>query len=199
VRGPRFVAVEGHRGWLEVGDVDAGTIVRADGVTVLLETDVPPDVAPGELVEELDGLRIKLLRRPGMAWIAVTALRSPERHQDTELELLLANTVRRLTKRLHRRGLRAEPVAPAELTHLLGTFTPKHVTEDWDALRLGTGHYRMYAVPASLALQQAGAVAVTTSSDLDHALVLAHADAPQAPAAVARTGRQRAAFIAALP
>ncbi|MFF0338329.1 type VII secretion protein EccE [Kribbella sp. NPDC004875] len=182
-----------------MGDVDAGTIVRADGVTVLLETDVPSDVVAGELVEDLTGLRIKLLRRPGSAWIAITALRSPEQHQDAELELLLANTVRRLTKRLRRRGLRAEPLAPAELNHLLGTFTPKHATEDWDALRLGTGRYRMYAVPAALALQQAGAIAVTTSSDLDHALVLAHADAPQAPAAVSRTGRQRAAFIAALP
>jgi hypothetical protein len=199
VRGTRFVAVEGVRGWLEVGEMEAGTIIRPDGVTVVLESDVPPDLTPAELIEEHTGLRVKLLRRPGRAWIAVTALRSAGRHQDTELELLLANTVRRLTKRLRRRGLRAEPLDPSELTSLLTTLTPKDISEEWDALGLGPGRYRIYAVPAHLALQQAGAVTVTTSSDLDHALVLAHADAPRAPVAVPRTGRQRTAFLASLP
>jgi hypothetical protein len=199
VRGPRFVAVEGYRGRLALGDFDAGTIVRPDGVTVLLETDVPPDAAPADLVEDRTGLRIKLIRRPGRAWIALTAVRSVDRRDDAELNLLLSNTVRRLTKRLRRRGLRAEPLDPDDLTGLLASLTPKQVSEEWDALHLGTGRYRLYAVPPHLALQQAGATTVTTSTDREHALVVAHADAPQSPAAVHQTGRQRAAFLAALP
>ncbi|MEV6267594.1 type VII secretion protein EccE [Kribbella sp. NPDC051936] len=199
LRGPRFVAVEAYRGRLELGDVDAGTVIRPDGVTVLLETDVPPDAAPADLVEDRTDLRIKLIRRPGRAWIAITAVRSVDRRENTELDLLMSNTVRRLTKRLHRRGLRAEPLGPSDLTNLLASLTPKQISEEWDALDLGTGRYRMYAVPPHLALQQAGAVTVTTSSDLDHALVVAHADAPQGPDAVHQTGRQRAAFLAALP
>ncbi|WP_350279088.1 type VII secretion protein EccE [Kribbella sp. HUAS MG21] len=196
VRGTQFVAVEGLRGELETG---AGTIIRSDGVTVLLETDVPPELQPADLLDEYDGLRIKLLRRPGRAWIALTALRSADRPRDTELELLLTNAVRRLTKRLRRRGLHAEPLGPDELPGLLATLTPKHLTEEWDALLVGGGRFRMYAVPSQLALQQAGAIAVTTASDLEHALVLAPAGAPAAPGAVPQTGRHRSAFVAALP
>lgn len=196
VRGTRFVAMDGARGELEDG---AGTIVRSDGITVLLETDVPPELTPAELLDEHTGLRLKLLRRPGRAWIALTALRSADRPQDTELELLLANTVRRLTRRLRRRTFRAVPLGPNELAEVLAALTPEQLTEEWDALAVGPGRFRMYAVPAHLALQQAGAVAVSTSSDLDHALVLAPADAPLASAAVPQTGRHRAAFVAALP
>jgi hypothetical protein len=196
VRGTRFVPVEGMRGQLETG---AGTIVRSDGVTVLLETDVPPELQPADLLDEYAGLRIKLLRRPGRAWIALTALRSADCPHDTELELLLANTVRRLTKRLRRRGFHAEPLGPDELPELLATLTPKHLTEEWDALVVGSARFRMYVVPSQLALQQAGAIAVTTCSDLEQALVLAPADAPPAPGAVPQTGRHRSAFVAALP
>jgi hypothetical protein len=196
VRGTRFVPTDGARGELEDG---AGTIVRSDGITVLLETDVPPDVAPAELLDEHTGLRLKLLRRPGRAWIALTAHRSADRPLDTELELLLTNTVRRLTRRLRRRSFRAVPLGPDELTEVLAALTPEQLTEEWDALAVGPGRFRMYAVPVHLALQQAGAVAVSTSSDLDHALVLAPADARLAPAAVPQTGRHRSAFVAALP
>ncbi|GAA3099470.1 hypothetical protein GCM10010530_24910 [Kribbella aluminosa] len=196
VRGPRFHGMDGARGELEDG---AGTIVRSDGLTVLLETDVPPEVTPAELLDESTGLRLKLLRRPGRAWIALTALRSADRPQDTELELLLTNTVRRLTRRLRRRNFRAVPLDPSELTEVLGALTPEQLTEEWDALVVGPGHFRMYAVPPNLALQQPGAVAVSTFSDLDHALVLAPADAPVAPNAVPQTGRHRSAFVAALP
>ncbi|TCC28095.1 hypothetical protein E0H92_42340 [Kribbella speibonae] len=196
IRGTRFVAMGGARGELEDG---AGAIVRSDGITVLLETDVPPEVTPAELLEEHTGLRLKLVRRPGRAWIALTALRSADRPQDTELELLLTNTVRRLTRRLRRRTFRAVPLGPEELTEVLAALTPDQLTEEWDALAVGPRRFRMYAVPAHLALQQAGAVAVSTSSDLDHALVLAPADAPVASAAVPQTGRHRSAFTAALP
>ena len=188
--------LEGIRGQLEIG---AGTIVRSDGITVLLDSDVPPELQPAELLDEHDGLRIKLLRRPGRAWIALTALRSTDRPRDTELELLLGNTVRRLTKRLRRRGFHAEPLELDELSDVLATLTPKHLTEEWDALVVGGGRFRMYVVPSQFALQQAGAIAVTTCSDLDHALVLAPADAPPAPGAVPQTGRHRFAFVTALP
>ncbi|MFF0266840.1 type VII secretion protein EccE [Kribbella sp. NPDC004536] len=196
VRGTRFVALEGARGELEDG---AGTIVRSEGITVLLETDVPPELTLTELLDEHTGLRLKLLRRPGRAWIALTALRSTDRPQDTELELLLANTVRRLTRRLRRRSFRAVPLGPDELTEVLAGLTPDQLTEEWDALAVGPRRFRMYAVPAHLALEQAGAVAVSTSSDLEHALVLAPADAPLTAEAVPQTGRHRTAFIAALP
>lgn len=196
VRGTRFVATEGARGELEDG---AGTIVRSDGITVLLETDVPPELTPAELLDEHSGLRLKLLRRPGRAWIALTAVRSADRPQDTELELLLTNTIRRLTRRLRRRSFRAVPLGPDELADVLAVLIPHQLTEEWDALAVGPSRFRMYAVPTHLALQQAGAVAVSTSSDLDHALVLAPADAPLASAAVAQTGRHRSAFVAALP
>ena len=196
VRGTRVVAREEARGELEDG---AGTIVRSDGITVLLETDVPPETTPAELLDEHTGLQLKLLRRPGRAWIALTALRSTDRPQDTELELLLTNTIRRLTRRLRRRGFRAVPLGPNELTEVLSALTPEQLTEEWDALAVGPGRFRMYAVPAHLALQQPGAVAVSTSNDVDHALVLARADAPTASAAVPQTGRHRSAFVAALP
>ncbi|HZX06360.1 type VII secretion protein EccE [Kribbella sp.] len=196
VRGTRFVAMDGARGELEDGP---GTIVRSDGITVLLETDVPPELTPAELLDEHTGLRLKLLRRPGRAWIALTALRSADRPQDAELELLLTNTVRRLSRRLRRRNFRAVPLDPSELAEVLAALTPEQLTEEWDALAVGPARFRMYAVPAHLALQQPGAVAVSTSSDLDHALVLAPADAPLTSAAVPQTGRHRSAFVAALP
>lgn len=196
IRGTRFVAMDGARGELEDG---AGTIVRSDGITVLLETDVPPELTPAELLDEYVGLRLKLLRRPARAWIALTAFRSADRPLDAELELLLTNTVRRLTRRLRRRTFRAVPLGPDELTEVLAALTPDQLTEEWDALVVGPRRFRMYAVPAHLALQQAGAVAVSTSSDVDHALVLAPADAPVASAAVPQTGRHRSAFVAALP
>ncbi|MFD7161028.1 type VII secretion protein EccE [Kribbella sp. NPDC059898] len=196
VRGTRFHGLDGARGELEDG---AGTIVRSDGLTVLLETDVPPELTPAELLDETTGVRLKLLRRPGRAWIALTALRSADRPQNSELELLLTNTVRRLTRRLRRRNFRAVPLSPDELSEILAALTPEQLTEEWDALAVGPARFRMYAVPAGLALQQPGAVAVSTSSDLDHALVLAPAEALMAPDAIAQTGRHKAAFLAALP
>ncbi|MGZ0148967.1 hypothetical protein ACXJJ3_17970 [Kribbella sp. WER1] len=195
-RGTRFHGTDGVRGELEDG---AGTIVRSDGLTVLLETDVPPELTPAELLDENSGVRLKLLRRPGRAWIALTALRSADRPRDTELELLLTNTVRRLTRRMRRRNFRAVPLYPAELAEVLAALAPEQLTEEWDALAVGPARFRMYTVPLHLALQQPGAVVVSTSSDLDHALVLAPADAPLAPDAVPQTGRHRAAFLAALP
>jgi hypothetical protein len=199
VRGPRFRAIDGFGGHLEIGDEVAGCIVRSDGVTVLLETDVPPEVQPSDLVEEQTGVRVKLVRRPGRAWMAVTAPRTAGRHQDAELELILANAVRRLVKRLRRRQLTAVPLTRGELADALAVLTPKQATEEWDGLQLGTGRYRMYAVPPQLALRQPGALTVTTSSDLDHALVMAPADAPPGNGVVLQTGRQRAAFTASLP
>ncbi|GAA1612849.1 hypothetical protein GCM10009742_75060 [Kribbella karoonensis] len=196
VRGTQFHGRDGARGELEDG---AGTIVRSDGLTVLLETDVPPELTPAELLDETTGVRLKLLRRPGRAWIALTALRSADRPRDSELELLLSNTVRRLSRRLRRRNFRAVPLGPSELTQVLAALSPEQLTEEWDALTVGPARFRMYAVPPQLALQQPGAVAVSTSSDLDHALVLAPADAPVAPEATALTGRHRAAFLAAQP
>ncbi|GAA2843437.1 type VII secretion protein EccE [Kribbella solani] len=203
IRGTSFTALDGVRGHLTLGTNDLGTIIRADGITVLLESDLPADLTPADLLDEQPppGVHLKLIRRPGRVWIGVTAVRSQERSQDTDLELLLTNTIRRLTKRLHRRGLRAEPLTPDELSTLFTTLTPKRLTEEWDALVLDqtNSRYRMYAVPTALALHQPGAVTVTTASNLDHALVLAHAAAPQSPAATAQTGRHRAAFTAALP
>ncbi|GAA1607153.1 hypothetical protein GCM10009804_73920 [Kribbella hippodromi] len=206
IRGTSFTPLEGVRGHLTLATNDLGTIVRSNGITVLLESDLPTDVTPADLLDEQPhpkhpALHLKLIRRPGRVWIGVTAVRSQERPQDTDLELLLTNTIRRLTKRLHRRGLRAEPLTPDELSNLLTTLTPKHVTEEWDALVLDQTNtrYRMYALPAHLALHQPGAVTVTTATNLNHALVLAQATAPQSPAATRQTARHRTAYTAALP
>jgi hypothetical protein len=189
VRGPRFVPLEATRGTLEIGDFDAATIGRTDGITVLLEAG-----SPVQLSDLPTDLPAKLLVQRDRSWIAVTAPRTAGRHRDTELELLLANAVRRLVKRVP-----AVPLTSGELMDVLARLTPKHAHENWNGLRLWSGRYRMYATPRDLTNVPPGALTVTLSSDLDHALVLAPAGAPAVRGSVPLTGRQRSAFTAALP
>ncbi|GAB3406542.1 hypothetical protein [Flindersiella endophytica] len=206
VRSPRFVPIEAVRGTLEIGDTEAAVIARPDGLTVLLELGAPVELS--DLRTELclsspRGLRphgptpllpAKLLLQRGRSWVALTAPRTAGRHQDAELELLLANAVRRLVKRLP-----TVPLAADELLDVLARFTSKHAREEWNGLRLWTGHYRVYAIRPDLSDIPRGTVTITLSTELDQALALVPAGAPAGPGAVPLTGRQRSAFALALP
>jgi hypothetical protein len=189
VRRPRFVPIEAVRGTLEIGDTEAAVIVRPEGLTVLLEPR-----APVELSDLHTDVPVKLLLQRGRTWIALTAPRTADRNRDSELELQLANAVRRLVKRIP-----AAPLAADELLDGLARLTSKHAREDWNGLRLWTGRFRVYAIPLDLTEVPPGTVTVTLSSELDHALALVPAGASPGRRAVPLTGRQRSAFAAALP
>ncbi|WP_157630451.1 type VII secretion protein EccE [Kribbella catacumbae] len=201
IRDRRFEPRAATCGTLEIGDLTAATVVRATGITVLLEVQANPDQLPhpSALLEQHTDLKAKLLVQRGRCWIALTASRSAGCHRDTELELLLANAARRLVKRLHRQRIAAAALRPDQLTDVLAELTPQQAHEEWNGLRLGTGDYRMYSVPPDLARALPVAVTVTLSSDRDDALVLAPAGAPPPPGGAPLTGRQRFAFTAALP
>lgn len=201
IRDRRFEPRTATCGTLEIGDLTAASVVRAAGITVLLEVQANPDQLPhpSALLEQGTDLKAKLLVQRGRSWIALTASRSAGCHRDAELELLLANAARRLIKRLRRQRISASALGLDQLTLVLAELTPQQAHEEWNGLRLGTGDYRMYSVPPDLARAQPTAVTVTLSSDRDDALVLAPAGALPPPGGASLAGRQRSAFTAALP
>ena len=204
-REPRFAPVEAIRRTIEIGETeDAAALVRPSGITVVLEVVAPssaPD--PATLLERHTDLETKLLVQRDRAWVALTAARTVDRHTDTELELLLANAVRRLIGPPRQATAWYRPLEYAEFAEVLARLTPDRAREGWNSLALWTGRYRMYAAPADLRRPPAGAVLMTlpgtSSGEFEDALVLAPADARTEAGWIPLTGRQRSAFLAALP
>ncbi|MGW0521063.1 type VII secretion protein EccE [Crossiella sp. NPDC003009] len=132
--------------------------------------------------------------RPPRTWLAVRALRDPDVFRDEDLTTALANTVRRVLRRLTRAGLPADALAEEDLRAVLPALTHTgsgrgETREDWRFWRAGAvtqagfrlaGYAQLSTVDRGPLLQRllaaapgvAITVAVTTGEDREPAAVL---------------------------
>ncbi|WHT18027.1 type VII secretion protein EccE [Crossiella sp. CA-258035] len=132
--------------------------------------------------------------RPPRTWLAVRALRDPDVFRDEDLTTALANTVRRVLRRLTRAGLPADALAEEDLRAVLPALTHTgsgrgETREDWRFWRAGAvtqagfrlaGYAQLSTVDRGPLLQRllaaapgvAITVAVTTGEDREPTAVL---------------------------
>ncbi|MCK2242478.1 MULTISPECIES: type VII secretion protein EccE [unclassified Crossiella] len=141
-----------------IGGVPAGLLSHPDELVVVLQPRAADSeflraAAAGALLPDPDpdmpefGARLvvhtgPVRDRPPRTWLAVRALRDPDICRDEDLTTALANTVRRVLRRLTRAGLPADALSEEDLRAVLPALTHTgsgrgETREDWRFWRAG--------------------------------------------------------------